>query len=33
MIARINDTSPQCHSAMLRIKAEREAAGAAPRKP
>lgn len=33
MIARINDTSPQCHSAMLRIKAEREAAGTAPRKP
>ena len=26
MIARIEDTSPVCHAAMLRIKAEREAA-------
>ena len=25
MIAKISQTSPQCHSAMLRIKAEREA--------
>lgn len=25
MIARINQTSPVCHSAMLKIKAEREA--------
>ena len=27
MIARIDQTSPTCHAAMLRIKAEREAAG------
>ena len=27
MIARIQDTSPVCHAAMLKIKAQREAAG------
>lgn len=28
MIAKITQTSPVCHAAMLKIKAEREAAGA-----
>ena len=27
MIARIQDTSPVCHAAMLKIKAQRQAAG------
>lgn len=27
MIARIQDTSPACHAAMLKIKAQREAVG------